>query len=321
MKTDVHTPDLRLARTLILDELFDLLLYRKLQSIPDPELQKTLAELVSVEVRHFAFWQDFFNLRIPTLNLARKLKSWFIVLICRIFGAPAIDLALEAIEVYGIRKYLDVWERYKNEPLGLAVRGVLKDEFKHEDEVVTRLKERIINPDRVRNIFLGVNDGMVEILGAVSGFFASLGQNALVLVAGLTTAVAGALSMAAGAYVATSSEYEVRKTQEEKLRFLGEMNETGSRRESAIKSGVIVGVSYFAGSSFPLIPVLFGARTPLPSILTGGSMILLVSVTIAFLSGMDVKRRALINLVLIALAVGITYFIGLSVRKLLGIQI
>jgi VIT1/CCC1 family predicted Fe2+/Mn2+ transporter len=50
-------------------------------------------------------------------------------------------------------------------------------------------------------------------------------------------------------------------------------------------------------------------------------MILLVSISIAFLSGMDIKKRALINIILIALAVGITYLIGISVRALLGIQI
>ncbi len=321
MNTAVQTMDVRLARTLILDELFDLSLYRKLWSISDPDLKKTLEELISVEVGHFAFWQDFFKLRIPDLNFLRKLKFWFIVLVCRIFGAPAIDLVLEAIEVYGVRKYLQVWDRYKNEPLGSAVRGVLKDEFKHEDEVVTRLKARIINPDRVRNIFLGINDGMVEILGAVSGFFASLGQTRLVMLAGLTTAVAGAISMGAGAYVALSSEYEVRKTQGAKLKFLGEAGEPDSRGESVLKSGVLVGISYFVGASFPLIPVLFGARTPFPSILTGGSMILLVSITIAFLSGLDIKKRTMTNLVLIALAVGITYIIGIMVRALLGIQL
>jgi VIT1/CCC1 family predicted Fe2+/Mn2+ transporter len=84
---------------------------------------------------------------------------------------------------------------------------------------------------------------------------------------------------------------------------------------------VSAGVSYFVGASFPLLPVLFGARTPLFSILTGGSMILLVSLTLAFLSGMEMKKRALTNLILIALAVGATYLIGLLVRTLLGIQI
>ncbi len=320
MNDSARKSDLSLARTLILDELFDLSLYRKLHSICDAELQKVLEELIAVEVRHFAFWQHFFKLQLPNLGLFRRLKFWFIVLVCRIFGAPAIDLVLEAIEVFGVRKYLDVWERYKDEPLGQAVRGVLQDEFGHEDMVVTRVKERIINPDRVRNIFLGVNDGMVEILGAVSGFFASFGQNSLVLVAGLTTAVAGAISMGAGAYVALSSEEEVRKTQDEKAKFMGE---TGNsyRRESVFKSGIIVGISYFIGSSFPMMPVLFGAKTALPSVICGGSMILLVSITLAFLSGMDIRKRTLTNLILIALAVGITYLIGISVRSLLGIRI
>lgn len=312
--------DEQLGRLLILDELFDLSLYRKLRTITGPELQKTLDDLVVVEEKHFAFWQEFFKVEIPTLNFLRRLKFWLIVLVCRIFGAPAVDLVLEAIEVYGVRKYLTLWERYKNSPLAEAVRGILQDEFKHEDAAVTRLKQRIINPDRVRNLFLGLNDGMVEILGAVSGFFASLGHNALVLVAGLTTAVAGALSMAAGAYVATSSENEVRRTQEEKTHFLGE-EVAAEQGESAFISAVIVGVSYFVGASFPLLPVLFGARTPLFSILTGGSMILLVSLTLAFLSGMEMKKRALTNLILIALAVGVTYLIGLLVRTLLGIQI
>jgi predicted membrane protein (TIGR00267 family) len=313
--------DVRMARRLILDELFDLSLYRKLRNAPDPELQKTLEELISVEINHFSFWQDFFKIKVTELDPLRKLKLQLIAFICRISGPPAIDLILEAIEVYGIRKYLNVWKRYKDEPLGAAVRGVLQDEFQHEDQIVTRLKERIINPDRVRNIFLGINDGMVEILGAVSGFFASLEHNSLVLVAGLTTAVAGALSMAMGAFVATSSEYEVRRTQDEKSRFLGESEEMATHSERPGIAGAIVGISYFLGAAFPLIPVLFGAKNALPSILTGGSMILLVSVTVAFLSGMEIKRRALMNLVLIALAVGITYAIGVLVRTIVGIQI
>lgn len=321
MKSAIETVDLKLGRKLILDELFDLTLYRRLFSIADPELKQTLSEMTEVEVQHFAFWQKFFHTGLSDLGRARRVKLALIFLICRIFGAPAIYLVLDAIEVYGIRKYLQVWERYKDQALGTAVRGVLQDEFGHEDEVVTRLRERIINPDRVRNIFLGVNDGMVEILGAVSGFFASFGQNSLVMVAGLTTAVAGAVSMAAGAYVAMSSESEVRKSQEEKARFLGNSRSSEYRHESVLKSGLLVGASYFIGASFPLMPVLFGSRTPLPSIVTGGSMILIVSIVVAFLSGMDIKRRAMTNIVLIALAVGISYAIGMLVRNLLGIEI
>lgn len=67
---------------------------------------------------------------------------------CRLFGAGAIQVVLEAIEVHGVRKYLRVWRRFQDHPLGSAVRGILEDEFKHEDMLVTRAAERRINPRR-----------------------------------------------------------------------------------------------------------------------------------------------------------------------------
>jgi predicted membrane protein (TIGR00267 family) len=197
----------------------------------------------------------------------------------------------------------------------------LEDEFKHEDAIVTRLKDRIISPDRIRNIFLGLNDGMVEILGAVSGFFASFGSTSLVLLAGLTTAVAGSLSMGAGAYVAASSESEIRRTETEKAQFLGERRATTDRSEPAFFTAVMVGISYFIGASFPMLPVIFGAKSAIPSILTAGTVILLVSMLLAFLSGMKIRQRALTNLVIITLAAGVTYLIGMLVRNFLGITI
>ncbi len=109
----------------------------------------------------------------------------------------------------------------RRNPLGPVVRTVLEDEFKHEDALVVGGAERRISPARVRNTFLGLNDGLVEILGAVSGFFGAFGDAATVLVAGIT--VAGALSMGAGAFLAASSESEVLATEKERRRFLGEV--------------------------------------------------------------------------------------------------
>ena len=75
-----------------------------------------------------------------------------------------------------MRKYLDVWDRYGDGPLGAALREVLEDEFEHEDATVAGDAERQINPERVRNIFLGFNDGLVEIVGAVSGYGVAFGS-------------------------------------------------------------------------------------------------------------------------------------------------
>jgi len=67
--------------------------------------------------------------------------------------------------------------------------------------------------------------------------------------------------------------------------------------------------------------VLIGAKTALASVLTAGSLIILVSVLLAFLSGMEMKRRVVANLVTIAAAVGITFVIGLVANRLWGVSV
>jgi len=106
--------DPALARLLILDELFDLSLYKVLRDISaDPEARDTLSQLVVIETRHLAFWQKFFDMKLERLNLARRLKLWSFTWLCRLFGSTAIHLVLEAIEIYGVKKYLPSGMRIK----------------------------------------------------------------------------------------------------------------------------------------------------------------------------------------------------------------
>jgi len=313
--------DDKLAGQLILDELFDLSLYAALRDVTTGDLQTMLDELILIERTHFAFWQDFFQTRVARLNLGRRVKLRLVILACRVFGAPAVHLVVEAIEVYGVRKYLALWDAYKAAPLGEAVRQILEDELKHEDVVVTQRTQRKINPERIRNIFLGLNDGLVEILGAVSGFFAAFGDAVTVLLAASTAAVAGSLSMAAGAYVASSSEQEMARTELGKKRFLGEDASREDAGGRPLAGALVVGFSYVAGALVPVLPVLFGARNALASVLAAGGMTLIVSLVLAFLSGMEIKKRVLTNLVIIAAAVGVTYAIGLLAKALWGISL
>jgi len=68
------------------------------------------------------------------------------------------------------------------------------------------------------------------------------------------------------------------------------------------------------------MPVLFGARTVWPTVLTGGAMIVVVSAVVAFISGMNVRRRIALNVVITGIAVIVTYALGLLTKKLLGVQ-
>jgi vacuolar iron transporter family protein len=132
--------------------------------------------------------------------------------------------------------------------------------------------------------------------------------------------VAGAMSMAAGAYIGAGSEAEVRATETQRRRFLGE-TVTSDAPESPLASALVVGIGYFAGALVPVLPVLFGAKGMLPTVLTAGSMIVLVSAVVAFISGMDVRRRVGLNLVITAVAVVVTYAIGLLAKSLLGVAV
>lgn len=312
----------KLARILILDEYFDLLLYKSLLGIArDDNMKKMLGDLVEIETKHFNFWQEFFGIKVNKLDLLRKTKLFIVTVICRLFGDKAINLILEAIEIYGIRKYLNIWEIYKGTPLADAVRETLDDEFRHEDRILGELVKRQIDPEKIRNIFLGFNDGLVEILGAVSGFFAAFKDATSVLIAGFTVAVAGAISMGAGVFVASGSEEEIKRVEAGKRSFYGILQDGIGHIDNPVVSALIVGVSYFFGAMVPVLPVLFGAKSIFMSLLCGLAMIVVISYVIAFLSGMNAKKRILTNLIIMAMAVGITYGIGTITKTIFGIAV
>lgn len=309
-----------LGRALVRDELFDLTLYKKYRAMRCGHLAPLLDQLIPIEQKHLARWETFFGLSGTKLDIRRKVRLTFLVLVGRVFGESAMHMVLDAIEVYGIRKYLSVWDAYRDTPLGAEVRAILEDELHHEEAIVAKGMERRMNPERIRDIFLGFNDGLVEMLGAVSGFTAAFSDKASVMIAGFTVAVAGALSMAAGVFVSTGSEKEMKYTDARKRQFLG-----GARgsvvEESAFGNSVVVGISYILGSMVPLLPAGFLPGGIYTSIAVSAVCVVSVSYILAFISGMDIRKRIFTNVVLIALAVLVSYGIGIVARNLFGITV
>ena len=177
-----------------------------------------------------------------------------------------------------------------------------------------------IKPERVRDLFLGFNDGLVEVLGAVSGFFAVFGTPLSIILAGLTVSVAGSLSMAAGAYAAVGSATDIEDTEHMKNHFLGKGDGAVSK-ENPFLSALVVGVSYFIGAMVPLTPVFFGAENLIISFVISLIAAIIISYLVAFLTGMSAARRIVINVASIILAVGITYGIGLLARYAFGVSV
>ena len=306
------------GRDLVLDELFDLTLYQELEKTASGDLRGILSELIPVETRHLAFWRGFFKIEQEALDWPRRAKLRVLLTVCRILGPVGVHLTLEAIEIYGIRKYLSIWERYRHTELGEAVKGILSDEFEHEDAIVSRAGARRVDPERVRSVFLGFNDGLVEILGAVSGFFVALGDSRLVLMAGVSVAAAGAFSMAAGATAAASSQEEVELLERGRQAFMGQ-SAKAEPATSPANIGLLVGVFYLLGALVPLLPVACGARSLVAPALAGAAFSVLVSLVVSFLSGMDARRRIALNISMVACAVAWSFAVGCLVRRFLGL--
>lgn len=113
---------------------------------------------------------------------------------------------------------------------------------------VAEKKEAIERKGRIREAVFGVQDGLISTVGFVAGLHSATTDNRLVLLAGLVEMFAGAMSMAAGAYLSGKAEVEVyqREIEEERQRFVREpylaseelleaMTQEGLSREKAYR--------------------------------------------------------------------------------------
>ncbi len=66
---------------------------------------------------------------------------------------------------------------------------------------------------QIREVVFGVQDGLISTVGFVAGVHGATADNRLVLLAGIVQMIAGAFSMAAGAYLSTKAEREVVEAQ------------------------------------------------------------------------------------------------------------
>ena len=68
----------------------------------------------------------------------------------------------------------------------------------------------------VRDVIFGANDGLVSILALVAGVYGATTNSHSILIAGIAGAIAGAISMGAGAYLSSKSEKEVTENENQR---------------------------------------------------------------------------------------------------------
>ncbi|MDO8661252.1 MAG: VIT1/CCC1 transporter family protein [Candidatus Woesearchaeota archaeon] len=104
-----------------------------------------------------------------------------------------------------------------------------------------------ISGNTLRNIILGGQDGLVNVLGIVLGVGAATQDAKLILLTGLVATAAESVSMAAVAYTSSKAEKEFDKSVRDKH----------GKTLHPLHEAVVVGGSSVIGSLIPLVPFVF----------------------------------------------------------------
>jgi VIT1/CCC1 family predicted Fe2+/Mn2+ transporter len=122
---------------------------------------------------------------------------------------------------------------------------IAADERKH----IETIKERLLGMESwemsggggVRDVIFGANDGLVSILALVAGVYGAITENSIILLTGVAGAIAGTVSMGAGAYISAKSEQEVMKKERRRKGLPGNLD---------IESEIVELTAYFQEKGF-----------------------------------------------------------------------
>jgi len=182
------------------NEIAEHSIYEKLsQSTKDPHNKEILKRISDDELKHYNFWKKYTHEDVKP----DKLKIWKYFLISRIFG---ITFGIKLMERGEEQAQITYEKISKFVP---DAKSVVKDEDEHEKQLIGLIDEERLR--YVGSMVLGLNDALVELIGALAGLTLALQNTRLIAMTGLITGIAASLSMAASEYLSTKSEENAKK--------------------------------------------------------------------------------------------------------------
>ncbi|USS41190.1 VIT1/CCC1 transporter family protein [Thermococcus aggregans] len=225
---------LKLAGQFYEDEYKDFVLYGYLSRIErDLKLRDEFLRLSHIESNHAKFWYDFLTKRgkKPKKVKIGRLSFFFVKVLRKLLGPGTVVSLLEMGENSAIQKYFNFLTKYKlsNEEKEKISRIIL-DELEHERFFYE--SKRRFHVENIRDFVLGMNDGLVELLGAVTGLSAVYVHNPKIVgISGLIVGVAGALSMGIGAFISVRSQRQVKESVKQRMEVLFRVSPERAKEE------------------------------------------------------------------------------------------
>jgi VIT1/CCC1 family predicted Fe2+/Mn2+ transporter len=256
----------------------------------DPHNSELLFSIAGAERKHALFWEQRTGIELKP----QKFNVFKTVFLTRILGLTFTLKRMEKNEGTASKNYQALTRDFPE------VHAISGEEAEHERQLLNMLDEKILV--YAGSIVLRLNDALVSLAGAMAGFTLALGENRLIVAAGLVTGISTAFSMGASVYLSGK-----------------EANDPG-----AAASALYTGGAYSLSAFLLMLPFLILSSTFLALAATLGLAVLIIlgfNYYLAIARDMAFKRRsagmALIILGAAALACGA----GFLLRKILGMGI
>ncbi len=197
----------------------------------DPHRKSVLGRLADAEDRHAERWRA----RLAELGVEPEPQPVRIPRIVRMRAKTDLSAALreaESIEDEHLRHYNADADRFLDPESSRIMREIAQDEARHaqtlnnltsvrpSDTSARSRLDRLLKSERhvssgtwIADAIYGANDGLGAVFGIVAGVAGGNASAHFILLAGIAGAVASAVSMGSGAYLAAKSEREVHEAE------------------------------------------------------------------------------------------------------------
>lgn len=272
------------------EEITEYHIYRYLAEKEEGKNKEILIKISNDEMRHYNTWKNITGKEVePDWNKIRFYK-----LIYRMFGLVFSIKLMEKGEKKAEERYRKAAEKID------VAKEILKDEFEHEDKLLSLLSDERLQ--FIGSVVLGLSDAIIELTGALAGLSLALYNTLIVGLAALITGIAASMSMGASEYLSRRSEGDV----------------------DATKGAIYTGFAYIITVLLIVMPYFFGFNIYIS--LTSSLIIAsLIIATLTFYTSVVREitwRREFLEMLIITMGVAfISFSIGYLIRLYFNIEI
>lgn len=198
-------------------------LYTKIAALlKNKEDSKTLSLIVQDEKNHEEIFRKYTKKNVK----ANKIKLYSYLLMFYIFGYTFVIKLQEKRNVFDKEKYESHLDKVEE------LCSIIDDEIVNHEKLINMLQEERLK--YLSDIILGMNDGIVELTGALAGYTLAMQNTKMIAMAGLIIGLSATLSLSASNYLSNIE----------------------SKQKNAIKSATYTGFAYLISVGLLVSPFL-----------------------------------------------------------------